>query len=73
MPTPTSNTSAPGPRRQFALYARATSRSKGRLVTIMFDERAAESHADALCAAKGYVAVEVRPITPGEVAPESIA
>lgn len=61
------------PARRFALYARATTRSRGRLVTIMFDERSADRHADELCAAKGYAAVEVRPLAALEDAPDSIA
>lgn len=65
-------TPEPETARRFALYARKTARSKGRLVTIMFDEHAADLHADALCAAMGYASVEARSLRPGEDAPDSV-
>jgi hypothetical protein len=57
----------------FALYARKTARSKGRLIALMFDDQAAQRHARELRAAMDYVSVEVRQFSPGAVPPDSIA
>lgn len=46
---------------RYGIYSRKTSRSRGELMTIMFDARAAEIHADEMCAAKGFASCEVVP------------
>lgn len=57
---------------RYLLYARATPRSRGRLVAIMLSERSAELHADELCASMGYAAVEVRPSSNDQEFPDTI-
>jgi len=58
---------------RYALYSVETTRSRyAYLVTVMLDAKAAELHADALCAAMGYAAVEVRSYPDGPTIPERI-